>query len=149
MLAKRSLNLCLQVLNSSDRSFRLADSGWKVIWYFSNGPDDVGRWQRATFIFFLFFFLQGTSIGLVRTNHALLSLVGTNFVQYTCTCISQWWSWAVYTYWTQEYRGLAEWCHTQIFRSESSSKTRSCHPVNPKKFLIAISEDVLAWDDQV
>ena len=39
--------------------------------YFSNGPDDVGRWQRATFKFF-FFFLQGTSIGLAVTNHALL-----------------------------------------------------------------------------
>ena len=38
---------------------------------FSNGPNDVGHWQRATF----FLFLQGTSIGLVRTNHALLSLV--------------------------------------------------------------------------
>ena len=43
---------------------------------FSNGPDDVGRWQRATFKFFLH--IQGTSIGLVRTNHALLSLVDTN-----------------------------------------------------------------------
>ena len=52
--------------------------------YFSNGPDDVGRWQRATFKFLLFFFLQGTSIGLVRTSHALLSLVDTNLVQYTC-----------------------------------------------------------------
>ena len=28
--------------------------------------------------FFSFFFLQGASIGLVRTNHALLSLVDTN-----------------------------------------------------------------------
>ena len=46
--------------------------------HFSNGPDDVGRWQRATFIFFFFLLLQGTSIGLVRTNHALLSLVDTN-----------------------------------------------------------------------
>ena len=46
---------------------------------FSNGPDDVGRWQRATFKFlFSFFHIQGTSIGLVRTNHALLSLVDTN-----------------------------------------------------------------------
>ena len=47
---------------------------------FSNGPDNVGRWQRATFFLFFFFFLffQGTSIGLVRTNHALLSLVDTN-----------------------------------------------------------------------
>ena len=24
---------------------------------FSNGPDDVGRWQRATFKFFFFFFI--------------------------------------------------------------------------------------------
>jgi len=47
---------------------------------FSNGPDDVGRWQRATFKFFFFFSLhiQGTSIGLAVTNHALLSLVDTN-----------------------------------------------------------------------
>ena len=45
---------------------------------FSNGPDDVGRWQRATFLLLFFFFFQGTSIGLVRTNHALLSLVDTN-----------------------------------------------------------------------
>ena len=43
--------------------------------FFSNGPDDVGRWQRATF---KFLHIQGTSIGLVRTNHALLSLVDTN-----------------------------------------------------------------------
>ena len=35
MLAKRSLNLCLQVLNSSDHSFRLADSGGKIIWIYS------------------------------------------------------------------------------------------------------------------
>ena len=64
--------------------------------HFSNGPNNVGRWQRATFIFFFFPLLQGTSIGLVRTNHALLSLVDTNFVQYTCTCTSHWWSCAVY-----------------------------------------------------
>ena len=44
---------------------------------FFNGPDDGGRWQRATFKFF-FLHIQGTSIGLVRTNHALLSLVDTN-----------------------------------------------------------------------
>ena len=44
--------------------------------HFSNGPDDVGRLQRATFKFF--FLLQGTSIGLAVTNHALLSLVDTN-----------------------------------------------------------------------
>ena len=43
--------------------------------YFSNGPDDVGRWQRPTFKFHI----QGTSIGLVRTNYALLSLVDTNW----------------------------------------------------------------------
>ena len=50
------------------------------LFHFSNGPDDVGRWQRATFkFFFLFFFhIQGTSIGLAVTNHALLSLVDTN-----------------------------------------------------------------------
>ena len=35
MLAKSCLNLWLQVLNSSDRSFRLAVSGWKIIRYFS------------------------------------------------------------------------------------------------------------------
>ena len=35
MLARSCLNLCLQVLNSSDRSFRLAVSGWKIIKYFS------------------------------------------------------------------------------------------------------------------
>ena len=29
MLAKKTLNLCLQVLKSSDVWFRLADSGWK------------------------------------------------------------------------------------------------------------------------
>ena len=40
-------------------------------------------------IFFLFFLiLQGTSIGLARTNHALLSLVATKLMQYTCTCAS-------------------------------------------------------------
>ena len=33
---------------------------------FSNGPDYVGRWQRATFKFF-FFLLQGTSIGSCST----------------------------------------------------------------------------------
>ena len=37
----------------------------------------------------------------------------------------------------------------QIFRSESSFKTRLCQSVNPKKFQIAITEDVLAWDDQI
>ena len=55
------------------------------IMYFSTGPDGVGRWQRATFFFF---HIQGTSIGLVQTNHALLSLVDTNLVQSTCTCTS-------------------------------------------------------------
>ena len=46
---------------------------------FSNGPDDVGRWQRATFFLFSFYyFIQVTSIGLAMTNHALLSLVDTN-----------------------------------------------------------------------
>ena len=97
---------------------------------FSNGPDDVGRWQRATFkfLFFLLFLLhiQGTSIGLVRTNHALLSLADTNLVQYTCMCTSHWRSCGVYTYWTQQCRGLlsaaalrffsrAEQCCTQNF----------------------------------
>ena len=33
--------------------------------------------------------LQGTSIGLVRKYHALLSLVDTNLVQYTYTTIYQ------------------------------------------------------------
>ena len=47
---------------------------------FSTGPDDASQWQRATFFLF---FLQGTSFGLAKTNHALLSLVGTNLVQYT------------------------------------------------------------------
>ena len=44
---------------------------------FSTGPDNVGRWQRATFKFHI----QGTSIGLAVRNHALLSLVDTNLVQ--------------------------------------------------------------------
>ena len=35
ILARRSHNLCLQVLNNSDRSLRLADSGWKIIMAFS------------------------------------------------------------------------------------------------------------------
>ena len=31
ILARRSRNLCLQVLNNSDRSLRLAESGWKMM----------------------------------------------------------------------------------------------------------------------
>ena len=50
---------------------------------FSTGPDEVGRWQRATFFLF---FIHGTSIGLAVTNHALLSLV-TNLV-HSCTIYS-------------------------------------------------------------
>ena len=50
---------------------------------FSTGPDKVGRWQRATFFLS---FIQGTSIGLAVTNHALLSLVDTNLMQYACMC---------------------------------------------------------------
>ena len=46
---------------------------------FCNGPDVVGRCQRSTFLH-----LPRTSIGLVRANAALLSLVDTNWVQYTC-----------------------------------------------------------------
>ena len=45
---------------------------------FSTGPDEVGRWQTATF----FLFFQGTSIGLARTNQALLSLADTNLRSY-------------------------------------------------------------------
>ena len=61
-----------------------------IIWYdkyFSTGPNNICQWQRATFILF-FLILQGTSIGLARTNHALLSLVATKLMQYTCTCAS-------------------------------------------------------------
>ena len=52
---------------------------------FLAGPVETARQQRTTFLFFFFFFLllQGTSIVLVQTNHALLSLVDTNRVQYT------------------------------------------------------------------
>jgi hypothetical protein len=51
---------------------------------FCNGPDVVGRCQRSTFLH-----LPRTSIGLVRANAALLSLVDTNWVRYTgriCRC---------------------------------------------------------------
>ena len=44
---------------------------------FFHWPGRVRQWQRTTFIFFFFLLLQGTSIGLARTNHALLSLVKT------------------------------------------------------------------------
>ena len=39
--------------------------------YFSNDPNDVDRWQRATF-FLLFFFLQGTSIGQEKSCSTLI-----------------------------------------------------------------------------
>ena len=45
---------------------------------FCNGPDGVGRCQRTTFLLLLLLLLRRTSIGLVRTNAALLSLVDTN-----------------------------------------------------------------------
>ena len=45
--------------------------------HYSNGPDDVGHWHRATFVHVF----QGTSIGLAVTNHALLSLVDTNLAK--------------------------------------------------------------------
>ena len=51
------------------------------------GPDGDGPSAKDHIYFFFFFFflllLQGTSIGLVQTNTALLSLVDTNRVQYT------------------------------------------------------------------
>ena len=65
--------------------------GTQFFWiknYFSTGPDGLGRWQRDTFFLLLLLILQGTSIGLARTNHALLSLVATKLMQYTCTCAS-------------------------------------------------------------
>ena len=62
--------------NNNNNNFSLIVTQLKFT-YFSNGPDDVGRWQRATFFLLFFLFFQGTSIGLVRTNHALLSLVDT------------------------------------------------------------------------
>ena len=46
---------------------------------FLTGPDGDGPSAKDH----IFLFLQGTSIGLVRTNTALLSLVDTNRVQYT------------------------------------------------------------------
>ena len=49
---------------------------------FSNGPDGVGRWQSATFLLHVDVILPRTSIGLVRSNTALLSLVDTFRVQY-------------------------------------------------------------------
>ena len=45
--------------------------------YFSTSPDGSAGGKEPLFSF-SFFFLQGTSIGLVRTNPALLSLVDTN-----------------------------------------------------------------------
>ena len=51
--------------------------------FFLTGPVETARQQRTTFFFLFFLFFQGTSIGLVPTNHALLSLVDTNRVQYT------------------------------------------------------------------
>ena len=53
--------------------------------FFLTGPVEDGPSAKDhiffTFLFFLFLFLQGTSIGLVQTNHALLSLVDTNLAQ--------------------------------------------------------------------
>ena len=46
----------------------------------------VGKEEHFSFFVFFFFFLQGTSFGLSRTNHTLLSLVDTNLMQYTCMC---------------------------------------------------------------
>ena len=49
---------------------------------FSTGPDGSAGGKEPLFSFFLFLlFFQGTSIGLGRTNLALLSLVDTNLVQ--------------------------------------------------------------------
>ena len=64
----------LEIDSSSDLTHKIQRNSLN----FSNGPDDVGRWQGATFKFLIFFFLQGTSIGLAVTNHAPLSLVDTN-----------------------------------------------------------------------
>ena len=44
--------------------------------------------KRNIFFLFLLILLQGASIGLAKTNHALLSLVNTNLMQFTCTCTS-------------------------------------------------------------
>ena len=57
--------------------------GAKIILFFCNGPDGVGRCQRSTFLLHHHHHILRTSIGLVITNAALLSLVDTNWVQYT------------------------------------------------------------------
>ena len=46
----------------------------------------------------LLFLLLRTFIGLVKINTALLSLVHTNLVHYTCMSTSHWWHCAVFTY---------------------------------------------------
>ena len=65
-----------------------------VIKCFSNGPDDVGRWQRATFKFLFFFFLliQGTSIMLyshwsTQTWRSTNACVAATDLAVVCTLI--------------------------------------------------------------
>ena len=66
---------CHFVGGGPNRKFCLSHS-------FSTGPDGSASGKKPLFSFFLFLlFFQGTSIGLGRTNLALLSLVDTNLVQ--------------------------------------------------------------------
>ena len=70
---------------------------WDIFFHLLPTMSVGGKEPHFCFIFY-FIFLQGASIGLARTNHALFSLVDTNLMQYTCTCTSHWQSYAVYTY---------------------------------------------------
>ena len=74
--------------------------------HFSNGPDDVRHWPSATFLLLLLLFLLMTSIGLVRTNNALVSLVDTQTDFSTHALTRHWRSCAVYTYYC-----TIELCH--------------------------------------
>ena len=82
--------------------------------HFSNGPDDVSRWQRATFILFIFFlFFQGTFIG---SDQSCSTLIGRHKLGVVQMHVSQPLTklWCVHLL-IPAMQGVTERCRTQIF----------------------------------